>query len=48
VVVGEFQALGKLRPPFDLEANPHKMGILIRADAERSGRLLECQREQVV
>jgi hypothetical protein len=48
VVVGEFQALGKLRPPFDLEANPHKMGILIRADAERAVVLLDCQHEQVV
>ena len=42
------EALGELRLPFDLEANPHKMGILVRAAAERSGTLLERKRERVV
>jgi hypothetical protein len=42
------EALGELRLPFDLEANPHKMVILVRAAAERSGRLLERRRERVV
>lgn len=35
------EALSELRLPFDLEANPHKMGILVRAAAERAGTLLE-------
>ena len=35
------EALGELRLPFDLEANPHKMGILVRHAAERAAGLLE-------
>ena len=42
------EALGELRLPFDLEANPHKMGILVRAAAERANLLLERKRERVV
>ena len=42
------EALGELRIPFDLEANPHKMGILVRAAAERSAGLLERKREVAV
>jgi len=38
------EALGELRLPFDLEANPHKMGILVRAAAERAAGLLERKR----
>ena len=38
------EALGELRVPFDLEANPHKMGILVRASAERATGLLERKR----
>ncbi|ULH17197.1 uroporphyrinogen-III synthase (plasmid) [Deinococcus sp. KNUC1210] len=34
------EALGELRLPFDMEANPHKMGILVRVAAEHApGRL---------
>jgi len=42
------EALGELRLPFDLEANPHKMGILVRAAAERSAELLERKRSLAV
>lgn len=42
------EALGELRLPFDLEANPHKMGILVRHAAERSALLLERKRERAV
>ena len=42
------EALSELRLPFDLEANPHKMGILVRAAAERAGLLLERKRERVM
>jgi uroporphyrinogen-III synthase len=38
------EALGELRLTFDLEANPHKMGILVRAAAERATGLLERKR----
>lgn len=38
------EALGELRVPFDLEANPHKMGILVRHAAERSAGLLQRKR----
>jgi uroporphyrinogen-III synthase len=41
------EALGELRLTFDLEANPHKMGILVRAAAERSASLLERKRAAV-
>lgn len=42
------EALSELRLPFDLEANPHKMGILVRAAAERAALLLERKRERVM
>ncbi len=42
------EALGELRLPFDLETNPHEMGILVRAAAERATLLLERKRERVV
>lgn len=42
------EALGELRLPFDLEANPHKMGILVRAAAERATGLLDRKRELAV
>ncbi|WP_425144988.1 uroporphyrinogen-III synthase [Deinococcus sp.] len=38
------EALGELRLPFDLEANPHKMGILVRAAAEHAPGLLARKR----
>ena len=41
-------SLGKLRLPFDLEANPHKMGILVRAAAERVAGRLERKRAVAV
>ncbi len=42
------EALGELRLTFDLEANPHKMGILVRAAAERAAGLLERKRKVAV
>ncbi len=42
------EALGELRLTFDLEANPHKMGILVRAAAERAAGLLERKRSVAV
>ncbi|MFC4455399.1 uroporphyrinogen-III synthase [Deinococcus sonorensis] len=41
------EALGELRLPFDLEANPHKMGILVRAAAEHASGLLARKRPAV-